>query len=669
MLTGSLATIRRHIATPWRTSTTRSNRLTRPILPDMIFLQQTRPLPINNHRLAIDPIRYYSAPSTVSRNLAILALASLLTGCTADFYENQADREVTQIVKDREKRTLGYEPAVQAQTQPDDYKAPAPAFNKIPASPIVRDAQSSVQPLRVELVYSPLGPRRGIWIGPHESNTRAAAGYETLDERIRGRLRLGPPSLGERPARLDFFQSLQYAVENSRTYQDQMEDLYLSALNVTLQRHLFEPRPFAGASLLYQGGQKDVSYRSALTSTLRAGVRQRLPYGGEVVAQGLVDFVNALDKNASSGEDASLVLTASVPLLRGAGMVNLEPLINGERQMVYQVRTFENFRRDLVIQIAQQYFRLINLQQAVLDRRLNYAQFVQLAERARALYSAGRVAYIELQRVLQDVLTAENSLLNSQEAFYSALDDYKLLLGMPTDQNLEIVPVELDVTLPKVNEDQAISLAVKYRLDLQTARDIVNDTRRRVENARNGLLPDLNITAQGQWGNSADSPAVSIDERTNTYSARVDLDLPVDRVAERNQYRQALINVRRAARDEEQLRDAIVADVRESIRLIRQSQITLEIQQQAVELAQKRRENAYELLRSGKSASTRDLTEAQNSLLNARDAYENAKATLQINVLRFLRNSGTLRLDPAAGAVGHAMDRLAENSNTASPMR
>src|SRR6185503_2846752 len=107
----------------------------------------------------------------------------------------------------------------------------------------------------------------------------------------------------------------------------------------------------------------------------------------------------------------------------------------------------------------------------------------------------------------------------------------------------------------------------------------------------------------------------------------------------------------------ENLKDQTVSDVRESLRLIQESQLSLEIQRQGIDLAQKRRENAYELLRSGKSTSTRDLVEAQNQLLRSRDAYEQARATQQIQILRFLRNSGTLRVDPAAGAIGHAMDR------------
>ncbi|MDB5321430.1 MAG: putative outer rane efflux protein [Phycisphaerales bacterium] len=610
--------------------------------------------------MATNLLSGYSRGNPVRNRHFILVVAALiLSGCSAEFAEREADRQVTALVKDRQDKTLGYRPQVEATTDPKNVKPTTQAYAKIPQTPHAPAAAPQAEPLRVVLEYGQLGPKRFDWASG-EDIPRASFDYETLDSRIRNRLRLGPPTLEERPVRLDFFGSLSYGVQHSRTYQTTMEDLYLAALDVTLQRHLFEPRPFVGGSLEYAGGQKDVNYRAALTSTARAGVRQQLPYGGELVAQGLVSFVNALDGNAASGENASVVLSGSIPLLRGAGMVNLEPLISGERTLVYQVRTFENFRRDFVISIATQYFRLLSLQQSVLNRRVNYASFVTLTERSRALYSTGRVAYIELQRSLQEQLSAENQLITAQETYAAALDDFKLLLGMPTEQALDITAVELDVALPKTDDAQSLALAMKYRLDLQTARDRVDDTRRRVENAKNGLLPDLTLSGQTAFGNRANDPASRLDERTNTYSARVDLDLPIDRVAERNQYRAALIDVRRAQRDFEDLKDRIVSDVRESLRLIQESQATLQIQVQAVDLAQRRRENAYELLRNGKSTSTRDLVEAQNSLLQARDLYEQASATLQVNVLRFLRNSGTLRLDPDAGALGHAMDRAAE---------
>ena len=54
---------------------------------------------------------------------------------------------------------------------------------------------------------------------------------------------------------------------------------------------------------------------------------------------------------------------------------------------------------------------------------------------------------------------------------------------------------------------------------------------------------------------------------------------------------------------------------------------------------------------------SRDVTDAQSSLLSAQDAYDRAKANLQVQILTFLRQIGTLRVDPAVGTLGKAMDR------------
>ena len=58
-------------------------------------------------------------------------------------------------------------------------------------------------------------------------------------------------------------------VQHGRDYQTQMEVLYTSALDVTLQRHLFEPRPFANGSLEFADTRSRLSpnYSAALNAT------------------------------------------------------------------------------------------------------------------------------------------------------------------------------------------------------------------------------------------------------------------------------------------------------------------------------------------------------------------------------------------------------------------
>jgi outer membrane protein TolC len=445
---------------------------------------------------------------------------------------------------------------------------------------------------------------------------------------------------------------------NSRQYKSRMEDLYLSALDVTLERHLFSPRPFARTGVRYTGAGKSADYDAALVATNAIGVRQRLPYGGEVVAETAVDFVQAIRGNTENGENASVALSASLPLLRGAGMVNLESLIQSERNVIYEIRQFEEFRRDFALQIASTYFNLLADQQSIADRRANLVTLQQLTARSQALYANGRANYIDVQRSLQEQLNAENQLITSQARYRSSLDSFKLLLGMPVDEPLDVVPQELTVAIPDFSEEAVAQMGLQYRLDLRTAADRIDDAQRGVQVAKNGLLPDLDLSARGAVRNLEGQRAIEITDDTLAYSAGIDLEIPLDRVSERNQYRASLIRLERVQRTYDELRDQVAADAREAMRLIRSAQISLEIQRKGIELAKFRLDNAYELLRLGRK-DNREVVDAQNALLRAQDAFEDARTTLQIQVLRFLRDTGTLRVDPDAGAIGAALDRRA----------
>jgi outer membrane protein TolC len=162
---------------------------------------------------------------------------------------------------------------------------------------------------------------------------------------------------------------------------------------------------------------------------------------------------------------------------------------------------------------------------------------------------------------------------------------------------------------------------------------------------------------------------VQLQARTANYSAGVNLDFPIDRLAERNQYRLALIAFQKAQRDYTGTQDSITADVRDALRSLRAAQISLEIQRVSVDLAQRRVEFANIRLTQGAANSNRDVVEAQQDLLSNQDAYERARSQLQISVLDYLRVTGTLRLDPESGTLGRVMDRAQMISNNSIPGR
>lgn len=616
---------------------------------------------------------------TLVRN-AILTLAAAtlaaFSGCSGDAYRRSADAQVYRLLAKRKAAVLDYQPNTEI-AETDVKPVPKRAYEKIPATPVTPESPPPLEArVPVGVPYGPVGPDPK-WIGvpvpensPQSNGTGAGSGgaaIETdVDRSQTNPFFYGPPSPRQPANRLDLFKSIQYAVEHSRQYQGQVEELYLAGLNVTLERHLLSPRPFATVGAGYSGGQQSIDYRSALTVTTNAGVRQRLPYGGEVVAEALVRFIDAISDNAENAEEASVVLSGSLPLLRGAGLVNLEGLISSERELVYQVRDFEDFRRGFAVNIARQYFNLLARQQGVRNRQLNYDNLLVLTERTRALFGAGRISFLEVQRAEQELLQAEDRVLAAREQYQNALDAFQILIGMPVAEELAVVPVALDLNMPDLTADDAVATALVYRLDLRTARDRIDDARRGIEIARNGLLPGLDLTGQGRVTNFPEDPARKLDSRNLAYSAGVTLDIPIDQLPERNAYRRALIAFERAVRALDQLEDQATADVMEDIRSIRSAQQSLRIQEESIELAERRLDLASELLRVGQAGGgggirrggdARDVVEAQQDLLQAQDEYEQARAELQIQVLQFLQDTGTLRVDPDAGLIGRAMRR------------
>lgn len=601
---------------------------------------------------------------------ALVVGAMFLTGCSADWYKQDADRQVYSILAERKQETLKYQPQAVAETTEKQQEPTAKSFKKVPVTPVPPPQIPPMEPRKIMTSFARLSPTPEQAHGPQPLPTEVAAtqptvkggpfGIDAAERQARQQLRLSPPGAESEPLRLGLFDSIRYGVANGRDYQTQMESLYLAALDVTLQRHLFEPRPFANASLNYADTRTRLSpaYNAALSATGKAGVTQQLPYGGNVTAQALVGFVDTLNDHLQDGQNAQVAISGSIPLLRGAGMINLEPLIQSERTLVYDVRAFEDYRRQFAVSVASQYFNLIALQKSVVNRRVNYNNLLKLTEQTQALYSVGRINFLGVQQALQAQLFAESDLVSSQQSYDAAVDQYKLLLGMPINLPLDIIGEQLDVASPDLEDTSPEKLAIEYRLSLKTAEDQIDDARRKVDVAKNELLPQVDLTGSALLGDPNNDHRFDFGHG-HGFAAGISVDLPVDRVAERNDYRRSLITLQQATRNYASLRDQVIVQVRTAVRTIFSAQTNLTIQRRNTDLALRRLEYSYDLLKLG-AAQSRDVVDAQQSLLSAEDGYEGALSNYQVAVLSYLQNTGTLRVDPDAGTLGIAMDRAVD---------
>ena len=457
------------------------------------------------------------------------------------------------------------------------------------------------------------------------------------------------------PLRLDLKGLLAYALERSPEYRSRKEDLYLATLSLIIERHLWGPRFFntltasvsdAQVSPL-EGGER----QTVATLINDFQITQRLPYGGEVSVGALVEYVNLLRRAAINADDSrhaqSIALTASLnlPLLRGAGQVAREDLIQAERDLVYAVRAFERFRREFLVDLSVDYFNLIVRQKQIANRAQQVKNLQRLADRFEALAGAGREPYFEAERSLGSVLIERSNLLNDQDAYQERLDTLKIRIGMPTVEPLAIEEINLTVPDPALDSVHGVLVASQFRLDLQTSEDRVIDARRGIANARNGLLPDLdlfgNVTLPTDGNTAVDG--VDFEAGELDVSGGVTFSLPLDRKIEEVTLRQAMIAYERSRRNTQVLSNQVALQVRQSIRRIDRAKINFVLQQRNVSIAERRK---IAVTLRERSLGPRDVIEAEQALVDAQDRRDQAQRDLRVSVLQYLLDTGQMRVSP-----------------------
>jgi outer membrane protein TolC len=126
------------------------------------------------------------------------------------------------------------------------------------------------------------------------------------------------------------------------------------------------------------------------------------------------------------------------------------------------------------------------------------------------------------------------------------------------------------------------------------------------------------------------------------------VDLPLERTAERNVLRAAMIASDRATRDREGLEDQIALDVRRDLRTLDLARRSRDIQRESVALAESRVESTTLALEAGR-AQIRDRLDAEDDRTQAKNNLSRAVFALALARLTLERDLGTL-LAPVAGA-------------------
>lgn len=444
---------------------------------------------------------------------------------------------------------------------------------------------------------------------------------------------------------LDLRAVLATAQRTGREHITAEEQYILSAIRLLIERHRWGPRLFADTSATVHGSGDEGRFQHALNVINDLRVTKLLPYGGQTEARWVWNATEQLRQRATGryNQSSELSLSASIPLLRGAGLVARENLIQAERDLIYEARDFERFRRTYFFSITQDYFRLLQAKASISNQKSRIRSLEQQYARTKTLKEAGRRAKSDVRNVENQLLGARSSLASQRDSYIAQVDRFKIRLGLPLSQPVRIRNVAFDVPDPDVTPEVAVERALEYRLDLQNRRDALDDTRRGVLNARNRLLPDLDVSAS--VGIPTDPAAreggFGIDPEELDYSAGVTMSWPLDRKIERLQLRQSMISRAQAQRQFDEFRDGLIVDVLSAVRAIELRRFQFEQAQLQVVITQER---AEEQKVKEDTVTAQELIDTANDLIQAQNARDRALTDLRIAIFQYLLRTGQLRV-------------------------
>ena len=469
---------------------------------------------------------------------------------------------------------------------------------------------------------------------------------------------LGPDGESERGASiLRLEDALNVAIHHSRTYQSHKEQLYLSALSLNLSRHQFTPIFSGNGSAGYQVVNEETAPLSdkfvearSVTASGSLGGEWLVRDLGRITTAFTADFLRFVVGDPRLATSSKLSATFVRPLWRDAGFKSeMESLTQAERNLLYDLRDFTQFRKDFSVGIASAYYNVLGNRDAVRNSFLNLKSSHRNADRTRALAQEGRVAGTDLGRQEQQELTAESSWINAVRSYKQALDNFKIQLGLKVDANLVLDDRELatlQILHPDIRVEDSIQLALVSRLNYMTTKDQVEDAERKVKVAQNFLKPRVNVFANANIASDPNRNWSWPEPQRYAWNAGLDIDPGLDRTSERNSYRAALITRNSAARRLEEQEDQIKLQVRDSWRTLDQAKRNYEISEIGVHIAERRVEEQGLLAEWGRSKA-QDQVDAQNALIDSKNQRTQALVTHTIARLQFWNNMGILYIKPS----------------------
>jgi hypothetical protein len=222
------------------------------------------------------------------------------------------------------------------------------------------------------------------------------------------------------------------------------------------------------------------------------------------------------------------------------------------------------------------------------------------------------------------------------------LIELQLLQAVARAETIEVNEVDIQA-------ERALEVARRYRRDWMNARASLVDSWRRLQFNADQLQAELDVFLTGSMNNVGDN-TFGLRANTGTMRAGVQFDTPLNRMSERNTYRQSLIEYQQSRRNFYNFEDRVSQAIRSQLRQVTAFQINFEVNRLAViEAARQVMLNTFIDQEAQRTATprvtaARDVVQALTDLFNAQNQFMLTFISYEVARLQLDFSMGTMEL-------------------------
>jgi outer membrane protein TolC len=320
---------------------------------------------------------------------------------------------------------------------------------------------------------------------------------------------------------------------------------------------------------------------AGVAGKLHWGTQYNVTLSGEDEESTFNDFI----------EEWSGTLQASVtqPLLRGAGRtVNKARIWQAENARYQSEEALRLTVMQTMGDVIKAYWDLAGSVENVRVRRKSVDNAERLLEITQKRLDIGTASPLDVVQAQAGVATRQSDLISAQSLVADAGDQLKRLANIQDDGRLSgklLMPVDRPSPEPVVLDvESSIDLALEHRPEVRNADLAIANAEIGLQEARNGLLPQLDLQGSVSRGGRDHKPREVFygirDNNDHTWSVGLTGSLPLRNRSARGNYHVAEIGLDEAALRKEQTIQDLILRVRVAARAVDTNQFLVESNRQ-----------------------------------------------------------------------------------------